>query len=371
MALYKRGSIWWMSFQHEHQHMQRSTKCKNKRDAEAFERAFRTKLALSEVGLEAKPEVPAFDVAIKEFLDWAASEHRDKPNTVRSYHATATSLKAYFGKTRLDAIEATNVEGFKRWRSSQKARPRTEAKSAEAKRKQKAALKVLAPATINRELATLKMLFNYFIRADIVVRNPVSRVKLFKEENRHLRVVSREEELKYLMAASQPLRDFATIMLDTGMRNDEVARIEKRHVNLAEGYVLVAQGKTKAARRKIPLTSRAAGVLMDRLKKAPSDLIFALPGATGPLTTLKTAHATALRTSKVRHFRLYDLRHTFATRFLEASGDLITLQAILGHSNISMVTRYAHPTDGHKVEAIKRMEERQTLIAAKSKAASA
>ena len=178
-------------------------------------------------------------------------------------------------------------------------------------------------------------------------------------------MVARDEEARYLLSASQPLRDFATVMVDTGMRNDEVARIEKRHVYIAEGYVLVAQGKTKAARRKIPLTSRAASVLADRLMNSAADFIFASPGANVPLTTLKTAHATALRRSEVRHFRLYDLRHTFATRFLEA-GDLITLQAILGHSSIHMVTRYAHPTDGHKVEAIRRMEERQATITTKA-----
>lgn len=76
-----------------------------------------------------------------------------------------------------------------------------------------------------------------------------------------------------------------------------------------------------------------------------------------PLTTLKTSHAGAIRRSKVETFRLYDLRHTFATRFVESGGDIVTLQTLLGHSNIQMVTRYAHPTEKHQFEALKRMEE--------------
>lgn len=42
-------------------------------------------------------------------------------------------------------------------------------------------------------------------------------------------------------------------------------------------------------------------------------------------------------------FRLYDLRHTWATRAAEAGVDLVTLAALLGHSKIVMVMRYAHP----------------------------
>jgi site-specific recombinase XerD len=71
---------------------------------------------------------------------------------------------------------------------------------------------------------------------------------------------------------------------------------------------------------------------------------------------LKTAHAGAISLSKVQHFRLYDLRNTFASRFIEYGGDIVTLQNLLGHSNIQMVTPYAHPTEKHQFEAVKKME---------------
>lgn len=45
-------------------------------------------------------------------------------------------------------------------------------------------------------------------------------------------------------------------------------------------------------------------------------------------------------------FRLYDLRHTFATRAAEAGVDIMTLAALLRHSRMQMVMRYAHPTEG-------------------------
>lgn len=55
-------------------------------------------------------------------------------------------------------------------------------------------------------------------------------------------------------------------------------------------------------------------------------------------------------------FRLYDCRHTFASRAVEDGIDLLVLASILGHSNLKMVMRYAHPSEGFKAEAIRKME---------------
>lgn len=368
MALYKRGNVWWMSFQVGYQHIQKTTKCRNKVEAAIVERAYRTQLAKGEVGIDEKPEVPHFSNAIETYLTWARIEHRAKPNTVRSYESTSRALLKFFGDKPIDLIKPVDVERFKEWRSKQSTKPRSEKK---ARRKEDSEWKptVLRPATINRELALLKIIFNFYIRRGVVVINPVSRVKFFAEDNGQMRVVSIEEERLYLEAASQPLRDFAIVMIETGMRPAEVARIERKNVNLESEYVFVPFGKTKAAKRKIPLTMRAAEVLGERLAKADGDYPFASDSTSKPLTTLKGAHAGALRRSKLTPFRLYDLRHTFATRFIESGGDIVTLQALLGHSNIQMVTRYAHPTDSHKFEAMRKMEAKRAECESKSNTA--
>ena len=55
-------------------------------------------------------------------------------------------------------------------------------------------------------------------------------------------------------------------------------------------------------------------------------------------------------------FRLYDCRHAFATRALESGVDLLTLASLLGHANLKMVMRYAHPSEERKAEAIRQMQ---------------
>ncbi len=78
--------------------------------------------------------------------------------------------------------------------------------------------------------------------------------------------------------------------------------------------------------------------------------------ANRPMTSVKTGHAPALTNSQVAAFRIYDLRHTWATRAAEAGMDMPTLAALLGHSKLNMVMRYAHPHEKHQAEAVKRLE---------------
>jgi Phage integrase family len=51
-------------------------------------------------------------------------------------------------------------------------------------------------------------------------------------------------------------------------------------------------------------------------------------------------------------FRCHDLRHAFASRFLQATGNIPALQAILGHRSIQMTMRYAHMITGHLHQAM-------------------
>jgi integrase len=200
-------------------------------------------------------------------------------------------------------------------------------------------------------------MFNHAIKAGLTLVNPVSQVKALPEDNEQTRVLNFEEEKKYLAAATPLLRDVATMILQTGMRPEEVYRIEPKNVHLKGGYLENLTGKTKAAKRRITLTSVARGVLARRI--AASDGPYLFPHDTDssrPTPKVNNAHDRAVIKSKVAPFRLYDLRHTWATRASESGIDLVTLAAMLGHSKINMVLRYAHPTARHQTAAMHNME---------------
>ena len=166
------------------------------------------------------------------------------------------------------------------------------------------------------------------------------------------------ERRRYLSKATPVLRDVATLMLETGMRPEEVYRIQPRNVHLAQSYLFNPFGKTKAAKRKIRLTAAAHSILSERLQKCDGPYLFPHTlDPNRPVPKVSDAHERAVRDSGVAPFRLYDLRHTWATRAVEAGVDLVTLAAMLGHSKINMVMRYAHPTQEHQTAAMKKMEQ--------------
>lgn len=355
MNVYKRDKSgpYWYRFNYKNKQIRRSSGVYDKQDAMDIASAYRTQLAKGEVGIEEPKEkvtVPRFKDAMADFLDWSEQDHSAHPNTHRRYVISSKALLGYFGNASIDRISSDDVEKFKTWRSRQKKIP-----AGKKSRKAAKATKQIRPATVNRELACLKHLFS---RNDsLVPQNPVKRVKFLDEDNLQTRVLTREEENLYLLAASQPLQDIARLMVETGMRPEEVCRIRRENVHDDQGYVFNPYGKTKAARRKVPLSETALAVVIKRLENAKGDYLF--PGRTKdrPIVKVNAAHTAAVKRSKVARFRMYDLRHTWATRATESGVDLVTLAAMLGHSKLAMVMRYAHPGEQHQFAAMRKMQQ--------------
>jgi integrase len=353
MSIFKRGNVYWYHFLFNGEHIQKSTKQGNPRTARQIEAAYKTALAKGEVGITERKKAPGLKDAMKAFLGWSESEHEAHPATHRRYKVSSIALLSYFGDEPIDRITPEAVEGFKAARSMESATAKGNEKG-----KRKSTGKRIRPATLNRELACLKALFNHALKSDFTFRNPVSRVDFLPENNEQTRVLSYDEQGKYLAAATPILRDVATLMLETGMRPEEVYRIQPENVNLAGGFLFNPFGKTKAARRRVPLTTTAKNILARRMAGLETPFLFPCDtDATRPVPKVNNAHDRAVRASKVAKFRLYDLRHTWATRAAESGIDLVTLAALLGHSKIQMVLRYAHPTQEHQARSVERLEQ--------------
>jgi hypothetical protein len=139
-----------------------------------------------------------------------------------------------------------------------------------------------------------------------------------------MRVVTFPEELQYFAKTSQPLKDIAHILLDTGLHPDEAFRIRVENTDFVDRAIFNPFGKTKAARRKVTMTADIVELLKQRTKKANCPFVFAAKGSPDrPIGSVRRAHDAAVEKSGIKeHFRLYDLRPTFArfTRSLLANG---------------------------------------------------
>jgi integrase len=350
MSVFKRGDVYWYEFVHGRRRYRKSTGVKNYRAAGDIERAFRTALAKGEVGITERKPIPGFRSAMSDFLKWSEQQHTDHPATHRRYRVSSVALLRFFADTPLDKITADEVERFKTARAK-------EFKTARAKKGRVQTKKRVRPATVNRELACLKAVINFAIKSDILIKNPVSGVKFLPENNQQMRVLSHIEEREYFAKSSQVLRDIARLILDTGMRPEEVYSLRPENVDLVRKVVQVPRGKTAAARRVLTLTSAAADVLQRRMFGIKTPYIFPCDtDSSRPIPKVNNAHDRAVRESGIAPLRLYDLRHTWATRAAMSGIDLVTLAAMLGHSRIQMVLRYAHPTQTHQAKAMQQLE---------------
>ena len=351
MSLFKRGDVYWYEFVYGGRRYRKSANVKNQRVAGDIERAFRTALAKGEVGIIERKPIPGFRASMSEFLKWSEEEHAAHPRTHLRYKVSSVALLRFFSDSQLDKITPEEVERFKTTRAGEFKTARSKNGRVQTKRK-------VRPATVNRELACLKALFNLAIKADVLAKNPVSGVKFLAENNQQTRVLSHTEERDYFAKASPLLRDVARLILETGMRPEEVYTIRPENVDLVRGLLQVPHGKTASARRLLRLTSGALEVLQRRMADLDTPYVFPCESDDKrPLPKVNNAHDRAVKESKIAPFRLYDLRHTWATRAAMSGIDLVTLAAMLGHSRIQMVLRYAHPTQDHQSQAMERLEK--------------
>jgi len=119
-------------------------------------------------------------------------------------------------------------------------------------------------------------------------------------------------------------------------------------LNVNNGLIRVAEGKSKAARRVLPMTPHVHALLLARYEAAgqPAEgWLFPSGSSEGHLNGdgAKKQHARALQDSGVKPFEPYVLRHTGLTNLAKKGADAHTLARIAGHSSIVITMRYVHP----------------------------
>ena len=332
--MYKRGNCWYSDFVYKGERHVKSLGPVSKSTAKDEDRRFRTEVA---DGKYAKKKTDiTFDRLAEIYLDW--SEVNKRP---RSYDRDQTSLKhlmPHFKGKQLSKITPFMVERYK------------------SERKKTGC----APATVNRELACLKAMFYKAVAWGKAQENPVRQVKLFKENNERMLILSSEQEVAMVreirqLKISEHLEDIVVTALNTGLRKRELLDLTWNQVHFRNRYLLITNTKN-GDDRKIPMNKVLTETLR-QLRKGGLEGVYVFPNREGkPYTDVKTSFKRICRKIGVPAFRFHDLRHTFASRLVMAGVDLATVRELLGHRDIKMTMRYAHPSPEHKRNAVELLQ---------------
>jgi len=153
-----------------------------------------------------------------------------------------------------------------------------------------------------------------------------------------------DEEMRLFNAAAPWLRELMLFAIHSGMRMGEILGLTWAEVDLFRRTVMVFKSKN-GERRTIPLNQTALELLKHKYgsRSVETELVF----PSEALTRLNASNISrslhlALKKAKMTDFHFHDLRHTCATRMVQAGVDLYKVQRLLGHKSPIMTQRYAH-----------------------------
>jgi integrase len=218
----------------------------------------------------------------------------------------------------------------------------------------------VSQATVNRELATLKNMFNKAIEWHKADHNPVLKVKLFKENNQRVRYLEKEEIEKVLRNSRGILKPIVITALNTGMRKGEIFNIKWHNIDFRRNIINIYDTKNSETRT-IPINDMVKTALIRVRKHPESPYVFSRPDGE-PIKDIRKSFFTALKKSGIVNFHFHDLRHTFASHLVMAGVDLNTVRELMGHKSLDMTLRYSHLSPDHKKRAVDILQKRMDTI---------
>ena len=245
--------------------------------------------------------------------------------------------------------------------------------------------------TIYQTRITLYNMLEFAKENDVILSNPCKKsVKSDMGKPSEKKVaLTIDEQRKFLMVATgQSYENQYKFMLQTGLRTGELVGLKcddidfgKRTVTISRtmeyrykvGEWRVGPPKSKSGYRTIPLTDEAIRILKDQKEKNSKikviniewrDQVFlSRKGEPVKNSTYDTALFKICDKAEIRKFSMHILRHTFATRCIEAGMIPKTLQKILGHSNIGITMNlYVDATEEEKTKEMDLVAEALKVV---------
>lgn len=307
-------------------------------------------LAAVEARARQRVKVLTFGALLDEFL----RSYRSRGGT-RYYHSVLKAARAFLGETPVTSINAELLDRHLMRRRTETTKGVKRVVNGE-KVMVGAGRRRISESTLRKELIGLGTVFRWAKRRGLVAVNPLADYEKPKEPSeRHIAILSPEQEL-VLLAHLPPLeRDVVEWALYSGMRRGEVFGLRWKDIDRARGVAHIVAGKTGKA-RVVPLTlsERLPAILDRHPRRINTDWIFhdqqGKPLDMDVMGVILEKAARAAGVPKDRGVLWNRLRHTWATR-LAATGkvSLFEVSKIMGNSVTICEKHYAAYVPGaHK-----------------------
>ncbi len=319
MSLYKRGNIWWCSWEIDGRPVAETTHTRDQAEAQEYHDQRRAEL-WRERRLD-KIEIPTWDTAC---LAWLEGHARDK----KSYSTDLSRLRWVNPRLtgrKLDKINNALLTEI-----------RDECL--------KGAEKPRARSTCNKHLAVISAVLHYAHTKDWIVGIP--NIPYFPEPEGRIRFLTRKEAGRLINELPEHLAQMARFSLATGLRRGNVTGLRWDDVDLARRVAWIWPDEAKAGRAiSVPLNDQAVEVLQERLDTNP-EFVFTFKDA--PIWHVKTkAWDKACKRAELHDVDFHTMRHTWASWHVMAGTPLEVLMQLGGWSSMEMVLRYAHLAPGY------------------------
>ena len=185
----------------------------------------------------------------------------------------------------------------------------------------------------NRLLAHVRKFFNWCIERRWLSASPAAGLKSPVKEQARDRVLSKDEIVEFWSGCDElgwPFGPALKLLLLTGQRRDEVARMQWSHLDLEEGLWTLPKQETKADRQhEVPLSPMA----LEIIKAVPrnGDFVFTTTGRT-PISGFSKIKVRLDGLSSLTAWRLHDLRRTAASSMAEIGIAPHVIEKVLNHA---------------------------------------
>ena len=299
-----------------------------------------------------------FEKAKTDFLEYLEIEQNRSQKTIANYDHYLTRLLDFAGDIKVSDIDPELVRRWRLWLNRLGTNTADE----------------LQKSTSNYHLIALRSFLKFCAKRDITAL-PADKIELARTVRKQVTFLN-EDELERMFAQPDTssvsgLRDRAILELlfSSGLRVSELVGLDRDHINLKRREFMV-RGKGQKDRPIFISLDAATWIehYLARREDNAKPLFLRYSGAKkldngGDFKRL-TARSVqrlvsryALLAGITKHVSPHTMRHSFATDLLMNGADLRSVQAMLGHSNISTTQIYTHVTDPHLKQVYERFHD--------------